>query len=283
MSTDTTANREYKDSVFTLLFGEKRNLIELYNAIFDTRYGSDTDIQITTLRNVLFMDQVNDISFVIDGKIVVLIEHQSTLNNNMPLRMLLYIARIYEKICDNENLYRTKRITIPRPEFIVLYNGIEDAPDVQTLKLSDMFAKYGENNPIELELEVKVYNINKGRNPQIAQRSATLSGYEFFVQRVREYQKETKDLREAISRAINDCINRNILETFLKNHGSEVTNMLLTEWKFEDALRVREQEGREEGEEKGKKKVAKTLKSMGMGVEDIAKATGLSVDEILKM
>jgi predicted transposase/invertase (TIGR01784 family) len=63
--------------------------------------------------------------------------------------------------------------------------------------------------------------------------------------------------------------------------------MLLTEWKFEDALRVREMEGIEKGIEKGEKKnsirVAKNLKSMGMGVEDIAKATGLSVDEILKM
>ena len=183
MDTDTTVNREYKDSVFTLLFGEKSNLIELYNAIFGTRYGSDTDIQITTLRSALFMEQVNDISFVIDGKVVVLIEHQATLNNNMPLRMLLYIARIYEKICDSENLYRTKRITIPRPEFIVLYNGKDEAPDMQTMRLSDMFAKYGEENPIELELEVKVYNINKGRNTEIAQRSATLDGYKDIVAR----------------------------------------------------------------------------------------------------
>src|SRR5215470_16305961 len=260
MDTDANANREYKDSVFTLLFGEKDKLIELYNAIFDTHYGPETEIEITTLRNVLYMEQVNDISFVIDGKVVVLIEHQSTLNNNMPLRMLLYIARIYEKISDNENLYRTKLITIPRPEFIVLYNGKDkdDVPDIQTLKLSDMFAKYGEKNPIELELEVKVYNINKGHNTKIAQRSATLEGYELFVQKVREYEKETKNLKEAISRAVKDCINRNVLGTFLKTHGSEVVNMLLTEWKFEDALRVRGQEfweeGREEGMQKGMQK-----------------------------
>ena len=158
--TDISANREYKDSVFTLLFSEKDKLIELYNAIENTNYGPDTDIEITTLRNALFMEQINDISFVIDGKIVVLIEHQSTVNENMPLRMLIYIARVYEKICNNENLYRTRQITIPRPEFIVLYNGRNEMPDTQTLKLSEMFAKYGEKNPIELELEVKIYNIN---------------------------------------------------------------------------------------------------------------------------
>jgi len=282
MSTDTAVNREYKDSVFTLLFGEKDNLIELYNAIFDTHYGSDTDIQITTLRSVLFMEQINDISFVIDGKVVVLIEHQSTINNNMPLRMLLYIARIYEKISDNENLYRTKQITIPRPEFIVLYNGKAEAPDEQILKLSDMFAKYGEESPIELELAVKVYNINQGRNPQMAQRSETLKGYELFVQLVREYEKETKDFREAISRAIKECMNRNILKTFLETHGSEVMNMLLTEWKLEDALRVREMEGREDGREEKTVEIAKTMSANGVDVNTISKYTGLTVDEVLK-
>jgi len=284
-TTDTplNANREYKDSVFTLLFGEKDKLLELYNAIFDTHYGPNTDIQITTLKSALFMEQINDISFVIDGKIVVLIEHQSTLNYNMPLRMLLYIARVYEKICDNENLYRTKQITIPRPEFVVLYNGKDKAPDVQTLKLSDMFAKYGAVNPIELELEVKVYNINKGRNPEMAKRSTTLDGYELFVYKVRQFEKETKDLKKAITLAINYCVERNILKTFLKTHGSEVINMVLTEWKLEDALKVREQEGREEGRKERDIEIAKSLKAKGMSVNDIADTIGLTADEILKL
>jgi len=282
--TDTTqnANREYKDSVFTLLFGEKDKLLELYNAIFDTHYGPNTDIKITTLKSALFMEQINDISFVIDGKIVVLIEHQSTLNFNMPLRMLLYIARVYEKICDNENLYRTKQITIPRPEFVVLYNGKDKMPPTQILRLSDMFAQYGTKNPIELDLEVKVYNINKGYNPEMAKRSTTLDGYELFVYKVREFEKETKDLKEAITLAINYCVERNILKTFLKTHGSEVINMVLTEWKLEDALRVREQEGIEKGEIKKAIEIAKKLKAKGMPVDEIAETTKLTVDEVLK-
>jgi predicted transposase/invertase (TIGR01784 family) len=290
MDAETNANREYKDSVFTLLFSEKEKLIELYNAIFDAHYDLNTEIEITTLRNVLFMGRINDISFVIDGKIVVLIEHQSTINDNMPLRMLLYIAKIYEKISSNDTVYRTKQITIPRPEFVVLYNGKDEAPDVRTLKLSDMFAKYGESNPIELELEVKVYNINKGRNPEIARRSETLDGYERFSSKVREYEKETNDLKEVISLAINYCIERNILETFLKNHGSEVINMLLTEWKFEDALRVREQESRREGIREGVRKgrrerdiqIGKMMCGDGVDVDTISKYTGLTVDDVLK-
>ncbi|MDR2729098.1 MAG: Rpn family recombination-promoting nuclease/putative transposase [Chitinispirillales bacterium] len=278
MNADTKANREYKNSVFTLLFGEKDKLIELYNAIFNANYGLDTDIEITTLQNILFMGKLNDISFVIDGKIIVLIEHQSTINKNMCLRMLLYIARIYEKICDSETLYRTEQITIPRPEFIVLYNGKDEMPDEQILKLSDMFAEYGETNPIELELVVKVYNINNGRNPQMAKRSVTLSGYELFISKVREFEKEADDLKEAISQAINYCIERNVLETFLKTHGREVLNMMLTEWKFEDALRV----SREEGQREEKIKFAQKMKDKRMSVNEIAELTELTVDEILK-
>ncbi|MDR0307166.1 MAG: Rpn family recombination-promoting nuclease/putative transposase [Chitinispirillales bacterium] len=229
------------------------------------------------------MEQINDISFVIDGKIVVLIEHQSTINENMPLRMLLYIARVYEKICQNDNLYRVQRVTIPRPEFIVLYNGKEKMQDEQTLRLSDMFAKYGEKNPIELELTVKIYNINKGHNVQIAQRSTTLDGYESFVHMVREYEKETKNLENAISRAITYCINRNILKEFLETNGSEVMNMLLKEWKLEEALKVREQEslekgikiGKEEAKEEAKKETLKEL-------EELIKQGVTEASELLK-
>ncbi|MDR1811679.1 MAG: Rpn family recombination-promoting nuclease/putative transposase, partial [Candidatus Fibromonas sp.] len=124
-------NRKYKSSVFTALFSEKENLLELYNAIENTNYGKDTDIVITTLEDALFMEQLNDISFVINGKMVVLIEHQSTINQNMPLRGLIYVSRVYELILGNRSLYREKAIPIPKPEIIVLYNGTGYMPDKQ--------------------------------------------------------------------------------------------------------------------------------------------------------
>jgi predicted transposase/invertase (TIGR01784 family) len=247
---ETNTNREYKSSVFTSLFGEKDNLLELYNAIQNTNYGKDTEIEITTIEDVIFKERINDISFLIDGKIVVLIEHQSTINENMPLRLLLYMSRIYEKITDNKDLYRKNRITIARPEFIVLYNGIEDYPDRQTLKLSEMFAQYGQESPINLELTVHVYNINKGRNPEIAKRCETLDGYEIFVAAVREYEK-TVGRDDAIKRAVDDCVNRNILKRFLENNSSEVRNMLLTEWNWDTALEVSKEEGIQQGIQQG--------------------------------
>jgi len=272
---ETSTNRNYKDSVFTSLFGEKETLLELYNAIKNTNYGKDTEIQITTLENVLYMEQMNDISFTIDGKIVVLIEHQSTINPNMPLRMLLYIARTYERITKRDDLYRQSKMTIPRPEFIVLYNGTDEYPDEQTLNLSDMFAQYGEKSPIQLELTVKVYNINKGHNPDFAKRSENLDGYEQFIAAVRDYENQGMDRENAITQAVKDCINRNVLKKFLELNGSEVVNMLLTEWNMKDALRVRENEKAEE--------IARNMLNMGIDVDTIAKATGLFVDDVLRL
>ena len=79
----TEINRKYKDSVFRMLFSEKGKLIELYNAIFDTDYTEDDSVDITTIEEVIFKTMKNDISFVMDGKFVLLIEHQSSINNNM--------------------------------------------------------------------------------------------------------------------------------------------------------------------------------------------------------
>jgi hypothetical protein len=112
------ANREYKASVFTLLFNDKERLLELYNAINGTNYTDKENIEINTLQNALFMDRVNDLSFEFRETLVTIIEHQSTLNPNMPLRLLMYIDRLYEKIVENKRIYSRKRFSIPRPEFI---------------------------------------------------------------------------------------------------------------------------------------------------------------------
>ena len=181
------ANREYKDSVFTLLFNDEKILAELYGGITGQEIAPDAKIEIKTLKNIFTNGVYNDLAFVLDDKLVVLIEHQSTINKNMPLRMLLYIAEIYNRLSKDKDLYSTDIFKIPRPEFIVLYNGVKDVPDKQVLRLSDMFKDVEEAGDIaNLELAVTVYNINKGRNPEMAKRSPTLDGYETFIYKVRE-------------------------------------------------------------------------------------------------
>jgi hypothetical protein len=163
----------------------------------------------------------------------------------------MYIGRLYEKIMESKLLYSRKKANIPCPEFIVLYNGREELPDESVLRLSDLFEKVEGNDKIELELEVKVYNINKGRNPAIEGRCASLNGYAELVAKARENEKAGMDKAEAVKEAVKHCIREGTLGGFLREHGSEVENMLLTEWNLDDALQVCREESWEDGWEKG--------------------------------
>jgi predicted transposase YdaD len=259
---EVKTNRNHKDSVFTKLFSEKEKLLELYNAIENTNYGSDTDIQIATLDNVLFMGKTNDIAFILEDKIVVLIEHQSTINENMPMRMLIYVAKVYERLLGPESLYRTKKIPVPKPEFIVLYNGEADFPDQQELRLSDMYAEPHSEDSIPLDLAVKVYNINKGRNEEFANRSETLKGYETFVYLVREYLK-VMDRDSAIKRAVDDCIGQNVLKRFLETNSTEIRSMIFGEWNWDIAKKVWKEEAREDGLQEGREEGRKEGRNEG--------------------
>jgi len=236
---------------------------------------------------VLFKGKVNDISFQIGGKLVVLIEHQSTINDNMALRLLLYIARIYDRLIGSEKVYATAQITLPRPEFYVLYNGVASCPDRNTLRLSTAFE---ELSPLglaggspALELEVTVLNINEGRNGDVAERCKTLAGYQAFVAKVREYQEQgharKRDLKDALKKAVRYCRNHDILKEFLRHHGTEVIGMLTTEWNWDEALAVRYKEGKEEGREEGREEerlvAARNALAEGLPMETVQKVTGL--------
>ena len=275
------ASLMHKSSVFSLLFSDPDVLRELYSAIEGVTLPDDIPVIINTLGDVLFMDKINDISFEIGGRLVVLIEHQSTINPNMALRLLLYIARIYEKIIDDRNIYSTKKLFIPQPEFFVLYNGIAPYPDKGILKLSDMYKSIEplglpeKVNPV-LELVVTVLNINEGRNEAIAKRCRLLAQYSAFIAKVREYQKEDNNLQEALKKAVVYCRDHDILKELLEKEASEVLNMLMTEWNWDDALAVRYEEGREEEREKN----ARNALAKGYPIEEISDITGLDLDTI---
>ena len=68
-------NKKYKDTVFTRYFSDEKKLRLLYNALEHTNYGEETEINIITLEDILFMNQKNDICFTIDNKFILLLEH----------------------------------------------------------------------------------------------------------------------------------------------------------------------------------------------------------------
>ena len=284
------ANRKLKDRVFRQIFSDPKVIIPFSNAIFDTNYPLDTKVEITTIDNTLIQAGINDLSYILDDRLIVLIEHQSTIDENMPYRMLQYIAEIYKKLEEEHKLYRQdKRRPLKRPKFVVLYNGPKNMKeDMRILRLSDMFAPYtpedktADDGTIDLELTVKMYNINKGRNKKMVKRCKTLYDYSIFINRIRENQK-TMSLEEAIRKAVLDCIAQNILKEYLEKHKKEVVNMIIAEWDMDIALKVREEEGEERGMAKERRKVAAAMKAEGMDADTIARITGLTVDDILRL
>ena len=283
------ANKKYKDSVFTKLCEGPKRLIEIYNALANKNYPPDAKIEIATLDDALFLGRRNDAAFVIEDKIVVLMEHQSTPCENMPARLLIYITRVYEKLLSvnpklKSAIYRTKLLKIPKPEFYVLYNGRENFPDRKELRLSDAFHKTSATEWPGglLELTVPVYNINEGRNRDIASKSETLAGYAAFVASVRGYLDSGFDLEEAVTKAVKDCVERGVLTDFLQKHSSEVFNMFTLEFKLDEAIEVWKEEAFEDGVEKGKLETARNFLKMGLSAEQVALGTGLSVEEVTR-
>jgi hypothetical protein len=279
------ANTKFKDSVFSSLFSKPELLRELYSALKGIDLPPDLPVTINTLQDAVFKGRINDISFEIGDKLVVLIEHQSTINPNMALRLLIYIVRVYEKITEDRNIYASKLIRLPRPEFFVLYNGISPYPDETILKLSDAFestASMGlpDKEANNLELMVKVLNINQGRNGEIAQKCKTLSGYSIFVGKVQEYERENMCREEAIKRAVKYCLEHDILKEFFFFFITEVMNMLITEWNWDDALAVRFEEGLEEGMEKSREDIARNALIKGLPLDVIHDITGLDIETI---
>jgi predicted transposase/invertase (TIGR01784 family) len=303
------ANVKYKDSVFSFLFSDPDLLRELYGALEGVSLPADIPVTINTLQDVLFKDRINDISFAIGDKLVILIEHQSTINPNIALRLLFYISEIYGKIIEEKNIYSSRLARIPRPEFFVLYNGLSPFPDEKIIKLSDAFESglllnIEKKASFALELEVRVININQGRNKEIAEKCKTLGEYSAFVQKVRDFRKEADNLDEAVENAVIYCRDHDILKEFLEENAKEVLmNMLHVEWNMETALAYQYKEGREDGIEEGRaegeargevrgraegearsmEKVARNALAQGASPEFVQKITGLEIEAVKKL
>ena len=296
-------NRRYKDSVFVDLFGEdkdaKENFLSLYNALHGTYLDGSTEITPLRLEHVMYMSFCNDVSCLIDNKIIVLAEHQSTVNDNMPIRFLEYAARLYEQIQNPRDRYLRKLKHIPAPEFYVFYNGEEKYPAEVELRLSDAFAV--KSAKPSLELLVKVININYNKDNGLLERCKPLEEYTQFVEAVRRHVK--LDAENGFKNAIKECIQNDILRDYLERKSREVMNMLIAEYDYDTDIAVQREEEREiafaEGEARGIERgiqqgfsdgarqkaleTAKAFKQLGFDITKIAEGTGLSVEEIEKL
>ena len=247
-------NREIKNSVFVDLFYEdesaEANEIALFNAIHDEPLPEGTKIRKFRVDNTIYMNFQNDISFDAGGKVIVFGEHQSTVNENMPLRSLLYIGRAYERLVPPRSRYKKKIVFLPTPEFYTFYNGKEKWEKEKELRLSDAYiVKDGEPS---LELKVKVINIRQEEHQEIVQ-NYQISGEE-----------------EPYKKAIKECIEKGILADYLMRKGSEVVNMLLDEYDYETDIEVQREEAREEGRIEEKSALIRKKLEKGKTISEIA-------------
>ncbi len=273
--------RNYKDSVFVDLFSSckdsKKNFLSLYSALSGKELPDDTNIENIKLRSSVYKGYVNDVAYNVGGKVIVLLEHQSTVNPNMPLRCLSYIGRIYERLLEPQNKYSAGLIKIPAPELYVFYNGIEDYPAESMLWLSSSYIG-NESDPPHIEAWVRVININKEKGVEILKRCRILYEYSYFVDAVRRHQKI--DEKSGFEVAIDECINNGILEEYLRENIREVRNMFFGEYDYETDIRVKTREsydaGMKLGEERGEKRGIKLGEKRG---EAKGLAKGLSRGE----
>ena len=268
------ANRQYKDTVFRMLFSEKENLLSLYNAVTGNAYQNADDLKIVTLENAIYMGMKNDLAFMLETNIY-LYEHQSTLNPNIPLRDLIYIGIEYQPYVDDKSLYSSRLQKIPAPKFMVFYNGTDAVDDRVELRLSNAYEHLA-GEP-DLELKALMLNVNEGHNKELMEQCQTLKEYAIYVARVRKYTSEM-NLNDAVARAIDECIKEGILVEFLRKNRSEVKMVSILEydkeWEEKKLRKAEYEAGRSEGIEIGKSEGIEIGKSEGI---EIGKSKGIEI------
>ena len=243
MSMMLPVNRTYKSTVFIMLFEDRNNLLELYNGMSGKHYTNPELLEIYTLENAIYMSIKNDISFLIDGRLS-LYEHQSTYSPNLPLRFLFYISHLYSRMTKDDNLYGTKKVHIPEPEFVIFYNGREEMPERQVLKLSDMYTT--KDKQVRLELEAVMLNISGENNHKLKAACHTLREYAIYTDKIRKYT-EIMGLSDAVERAIQECIEQGVLKDFLERHRTEAKAMSIFEYDQEKHMRQKREAAWEDG------------------------------------
>lgn len=271
------AKKNYRDSLFRNIFKDKNRLRSLYQALT----GKDVsikEIHINTLKGVFFNDIKNDISFRIGNRMVILMEHQSTWNPNMPLRMLWYIAKIYNRELKKDMPYRASLIKIPMPEFYVLYNGSKQEPYHSVLHLSDAFAEKKDSES-SLELAVDTYNINYTENNQLLKRCEELKAYSIFVAQVKMGLQDNLRLSEAIKQAIRYCEAHDLLADYFSANEQEVFDMVTFKWDDKRALEI----AREEGDQHARYEMALDMLKAKTPVDYIVKISKLSLKQVQEL
>ena len=286
--------RNHKDTLFRMIFSTRENLLSLYNAVNHSHYTDASELEIVTLKNAVYMNMKNDQAFLLDMQLN-LYEHQSTWNPNMPLRFLMYVAKEYQMLVRNQTLYASALVKVPTPHFVVFYNGETEQEAETILRLSHSFQQ--KTDKPELELMVRVLNINLDKKQEVLEACQLLKEYMLLVNKIRRYTDEYKDINQAVEQAVTECIEENILADFLRKNRAEAIEMCIFEYddkREKELIRKAEYaEGMKEGErigrEAGKKEEAERIFNIyqlfraNYTETQIKEKLGMNVEEVRKI
>lgn len=274
------ANLKYKDSVFRNYFNDPARLLNLCNSLLNTDYR-ESDLEINTLDANFFSGLKNDISCKLGNHFLILIEHQSSVNENMPFRCLSYVSELLNNLVPKTDvLYKKALIHFPAPRFFVFYDGDDSSEPVsRIMKLSDAFG----GDSLSLELIVHSVNINLGFHAEILRKCNFLNQYSTLIFYVKLGLKQKMSRRNAIINAINRCMQENIMRDYLTQKQEEVFSMLDLQWNFDDAKTAWHDEGFQEGTTQKAEKIASNLLRMGMNFDYVHQATELSLEKIKQL
>ena len=279
----TKVKRNYKDSLFRLIFGgeDKSWALSLYNAVNGSDYQNPEDITITTIEDALYLNMKNDVSFLI-ADTMNLYEAQSTFNPNMQLRMLIYAGMVYSSYIDVQNIriYGSMPQKIPAPRLVMFYNGERHSNEKEVMKLSDSFP---EKKKGDIEVEVTMLDINSGNNTGLLERCRPLFDYSLFVSGVRKYKAKGKTMEAAVHMAIRDLADDSPIKRLLLSMEPEVVYSCITEYDEQKIMNQFRDEGKEEGRFEERIETARRMLADGMNSGKVAKYSGLSLEEVQKL
>ena len=271
-------NRKIRDTVFCHFMSNESHLLSLCNALNDTGYDESSNITINTLEGSFFSNIKNDISFLLNNLMVVLIEHQTTINPNMPLRFLSYVDELYKRYTStsHKKIYGDDLLKIPAPEFYVFYDGNDTSFEQQTLKLSNAF----ETQSDKLELTVHVYNLADGMNDELKRKCLPIGEYSIFSNAYKHFRQQKMEIDHAVDEAIKYCLENNVMVDYLKNNQKEVIDMFGFEWNEKEEREALLEIGEERGRLEGKiESIKELMRNLNLSPEKAMTALGIAPSE----
>ncbi len=268
-SQEVMAKRTAKNSVFLDLFRNKSYLLELYKTLHpEDSSATEDSLTDVTITNILTDNLYNDLGFIVNNRLMILVEAQTTWTVNILVRILLYLAHSYHEYFQRtrQDYYKSKKVKMPKPELYVIYTGNKGKkPD--RIALSEEFFECA-----DIDIEVKARVIYESDTDDI------INQYIIFCKVFNEQTKRYGMTRKAVTETIRICMDRNVLRRYLAQREKEVVTIMMSLFDEEEILKSYI---RSERQDEARETAERLIKKGKMTLEDIADCVpSLSLDEL---